>query len=68
MQGCGGVQVDFNAVNDYDSINNYKVLQAAFSKLHIDKVLSWQPLPSLRQPLACVCWLLDQRSSFSHLA
>ena len=32
-------QVDFNAVNEYDWINNYKVLQAAFNKLHINKVL-----------------------------
>lgn len=31
-------QVDFNAVNEYEWINNYKVLQAGFSKLRIDKV------------------------------
>ena len=32
------VQVDFNAKNDYEYINNYKILQAAFTKLGIDKV------------------------------
>lgn len=33
-------QVDFNAKNDYEYINNYKILQAAFTKLGIDKVSS----------------------------
>ena len=32
------MQVDFNAKNDYEYINNYKILQAAFTKLAIDKV------------------------------
>ena len=32
------MQVDFNAKNDYEYINNYKILQAAFTKLGIDKV------------------------------
>jgi hypothetical protein len=32
------VQVDFNAKNDYDMINNYKVLQDVFNKLGVEKV------------------------------
>ena len=39
-QSVPGVQVDFNAKNEYDFINNYKVLQAAFLKLNVDKVRS----------------------------
>lgn len=35
-----GMQIDFNAKNEYDFINNYKVLQAAFLKLNVDKVCS----------------------------
>ena len=37
-QHCSCTQVDFNAKNDYEYINNYKILQAAFTKLGIDKV------------------------------
>lgn len=32
------LQVDFNAKNDYDMINNYKVLQDVFNKLGVEKV------------------------------
>ena len=32
--------MNFNAVNEYDCIANYKVLQAGFNKLNIDKVSS----------------------------
>ncbi len=30
--------MDFNAATEYDAVNNYKVLQAAFTKMGIDKV------------------------------
>lgn len=31
-------QVDFNSRSEYDSINNYKALQAAFDRVGVDKV------------------------------
>ena len=37
-------------MNDYDCINNYKVLQAGFSKLHIDKVHGLQALVFCKGP------------------
>lgn len=43
------LQVDFNAATEYDAMNNYKVLQAAFAKMGIDKA---SHLPSAcRAPL-----------------
>ena len=35
--------MDFNAATEYDAVNNYKVLQAAFTKMGINKV-SYLPL------------------------
>lgn len=32
------MQVDFNAKNEYDMINNYKVMQDVFNKLGVEKV------------------------------
>ena len=39
------LQVDFNAATEYDAVNNYKVLQAAFTKMGIDKA-GHVPLPA----------------------
>jgi RP/EB family microtubule-associated protein len=36
MKSC--MQVDFNAKNEYDMINNYKVMQDVFNKLGVEKV------------------------------
>ncbi|KAK9807310.1 hypothetical protein WJX73_000150 [Symbiochloris irregularis] len=41
-------KVDFNAVNDYDCINNYKILQAGFSKLNINKPIEVHKLIKAR--------------------
>ena len=38
------MQVDCNARNEYDYINNYKVLQDVFSKLKVDKYVDVQKL------------------------
>ena len=44
------MQVDFNAATEYDAVNNYKVLQAAFTKMGINKVphlpLTMSPSPN----------------------
>lgn len=40
-------QVDFVAKTEYDMVNNYKVLQAGFLKVGIDKVRRWQTPPPL---------------------
>jgi hypothetical protein len=36
------VQVDFNAKNEYDMINNYKIMQDVFNKLGVEKVRKQQ--------------------------
>lgn len=51
------MQVDFNAVNEYDMINNYKVLQDCLNKLKVDKVRCCALPPSLvaSASLTCAC-------------
>lgn len=39
LHGCR--MQDFNAINEYDMINNYKVLQDVFNKQNVAKVRLW---------------------------
>ena len=49
------LQVDFNAATEYDAVNNYKVLQAAFTKMGIDKVSYLYPFNARQQPRYLIC-------------
>ena len=62
------MQVDFNASKEYEYITNYKVLQAAFTKIGIDKVTrprphnqTWQ-VAQLCRPYICVMIPLHELS------
>ena len=46
---------DFNANNEYDYIANYKVLQAGFNKLNIDKVAAQVVCAQCCSELLLVC-------------
>jgi hypothetical protein len=56
--------VDYNAKNEYEYINNYKVLQEVFTKQGIEKV-RWLrgPLQDMQSKClaraACVIWQLE---------
>ena len=47
--------MDFNAATEYDAVNNYKVLQAAFTKMGIDKVSYLYPFNARQQPRYLIC-------------
>jgi hypothetical protein len=55
------MQVDFNAKNEYDMINNYKIMQDVFNKLGVEKVCAEQQLTALSDSSAqphssrCTC-------------
>jgi hypothetical protein len=51
------MQVDFNAKNDYDMINNYKVLQDVFNKLGVEKVGLCSSKHSATVPFLTAAWV-----------
>jgi hypothetical protein len=60
------MQVDFNAKNDYDMINNYKVLQDVFNKLGVEKVGLCSSKHSATVPFVTAAWVAGSHLSVHH--